>query len=116
MKTKIKMDIKKGRGVYADELIIARKKIEICQLIIMKYDDVAGVLERYVFEFNKKNVAVALGNGSLYNHSDEPNAQFFFDYQKKLLIFESLQTIKKGQEITVDYRYDIEDRKRFDIK
>lgn len=114
-KTKIKVNTVKGRGVYADEPIVKGEVIELCHLIVMDFDDVGGVMERYVFDFSPKKVALALGNGSLYNHSDRPNAKCWMDTRKKNLSFEALKSIRVGEEITINYGYSKEDRKRFRI-
>lgn len=114
-KTKIKVDTVKGRGVYADEPIAKGEAIELCHLMVLDFDEVGGLLERYVFDFSPKKVAIALGNGSLYNHSDRPNAKCWMDTRKKILSFEALKGIKAGEEITINYGYGKEDRKKFQI-
>lgn len=114
-KTKIRIDAVKGRGVYAEEPVKKGAAIEDCHLIVMDFDHIAGVLERYVFDFGPKKVALALGNGSLYNHSDRPNAKCWMDTRKKILSFKALRPIQVGEEITINYGYTKEDRKRFQI-
>lgn len=115
-KTKIKFNAKKGRGVYADELVAKGDQIEVCQLVVLNLNEVGKKLEGYVFGLSKQKVALALGNGSLYNHSDNPNAFCSIDTQNKILFIEALSSIKKGQEITIDYGYTNEERERFRIK
>lgn len=65
----------------------------------------ATSLKNYYFEWNKKFNAVALGYGSLYNHSYTPNARYTFDYIRKLLLFTAIKNIKKGEEIFINYNY-----------
>lgn len=115
-KTKIMSDKVKGRGVYALESIRKGEVIEICQLIIMDFREVGGLLERYVFDFSPSKVALALGNGSLYNHTMKPNAKCWMDDKNKLLSLEALKNINIGDEITINYGYSKEDRKRFNIR
>jgi SET domain-containing protein len=114
-KTIILSSAGKGRGVYADEPIKNGEVIETCELILLNYHEVTGLLERYVFEFNQEKAALALGHGSLYNHHQKPNAQCFIDDKSKLLYVESTKNIKKGEEITINYGYSKEDKKRFNI-
>lgn len=115
MKTLIKKDQKKGRGVFASEKITKGELIEACHLILMDLDDVSGALEGYVYQYTDDKAAVALGNGSLLNHSDEANSDFYFDYRKKMLLIEAVRTIHPGEEITINYRYAPQDRERFNI-
>jgi hypothetical protein len=115
MKLKIKVDPIKGRGVYTEGSIRKGSIIEVCQLLILSDQEVQGKLEGYVYEFSDSQYALALGNGSLYNHSDNPNAAFEMDYEKRLLTLKALKSIKDSEEIVIDYGYDEVDKKRFGI-
>lgn len=114
-KTTIKVHAIKGRGVFAEEAIRNGETIEICQIILVNRKEIGDTLEGYVFDFDARRVAVALGNGSLYNHSDHFNAQALMDDEEKLLYFEALRPIKKGEEITINYGYSKADRKKFNL-
>jgi SET domain-containing protein len=114
-KTKIKSNADKGRGVFADEFIKKGELIENSELLVLDFAEVGPFLERYVFTFNKTKAAVALGNGSLYNHSDKPNAVCYLDSRKKILSFEAKKNINPGEEITINYGYSLADRKKFNI-
>lgn len=115
MKTIIRKIPRKGRGIFAADRIRKGELIESCHLILMDLDDVAGTLEGYVYQYSKQKAAVALGNGSLLNHSDEANSEFYFDYRKKLLVIKAKRDILPGEEVTINYRYTPQDRKRFNI-
>ncbi|PJE76536.1 hypothetical protein COV05_04170 [Candidatus Uhrbacteria bacterium CG10_big_fil_rev_8_21_14_0_10_48_16] len=43
---------------------------------------------------------------SLYNHSYEPNAKYDKDFVNNRIVFTSVKTVKKGEEITVNYNGD----------
>jgi uncharacterized protein len=116
VKVKIKVSPEKGRGIFAAEDIPKGKLIEKCELILLDFAEVGPVLERYVFHFSGKKAAIALGNGSLYNHNDRPNAHCQLDEGKKILEFKSLEKIPKGSEITINYGYSAEDKLRFRIR
>ena len=59
------------------------------------------LLQDYVFEY-KKDVALALGYGSLYNHSYSPNARYD-DAGRQIKEFRALRDIHPGEEITINY-------------
>ncbi|WP_408097134.1 SET domain-containing protein-lysine N-methyltransferase [Peredibacter sp. HCB2-198] len=115
IKVYIQHDPKKGRGVFADQAVIKKQIIETCELLLMDLQEVGPTLEGYVYQYNKKLVALALGNGSLYNHSDDPNSHFYFNYRKKLLYIEALREIGPDEEITVNYGYTEEEKRKFNL-
>jgi SET domain-containing protein len=116
MKTEVKKIPSKGRGVFATDSIQKGELIEICELLLMPEEELPDSLESYVFEYNRATIAVALGHGSLYNHSSRPNCTFDFNFRKKVLVFKALRSIHKGEEITIDYGYTREEKKRFGIR
>jgi hypothetical protein len=59
-------------------------------------------LNNYWFEFRENKRAFALGYGSLYNHSYEPNAAYDLTTDG-LIIITAIKPIKKGEEIFVNY-------------
>lgn len=114
----------KGRGVYTAGDIFEGSTIEVCPLIIIPEEHVETihktVLHDYYFRWgaHQKQAAILLGYGSLYNHSNEPNARaILLDADNEILI-ESIRTINSGEEITIDY-FDDESAKEhvwFEIK
>jgi hypothetical protein len=63
----------KGRGVFTDHFIEADSIIEIAPVIILNEKDSKILAETelfyYNFQWGKKKTAMALGYGSIYNHS-----------------------------------------------
>lgn len=116
MKTKVLKDSRKGRGLYANSEIRNGEIIEICELIIMKPQEVLDTLESYVYEYSRDKVAIALGNGSLLNHSDKSNSEFYFNYKKRQLTIRAKKNIRAGEEITINYGYDSDLKRRFNIR
>ena len=55
----------------------------------------------YVFEWGEGKVALALGFGSLYNHSYRPNARYN-DVGPQTKAFKALREIAPGEEVTVN--------------
>ncbi len=100
-----------GRGVYARRDIKKDEIIEKCPVVEVPKHDMANlresILVTYFFYFgkNKERLAVALGFGSIYNHSYKPNARFKIKHTEKSIDFIALNDIKKDEEITVNYKY-----------
>ena len=96
----------KGRGVFAREFIAADTVFERVPLLIIPAKEILQAetdttLLGYIFEY-KKHVALALGYGSLYNHSYNPNARYD-DIGRQTKEFRSLRDIYPGEEITINY-------------
>jgi len=102
-----------GRGVFAARRFERGEVIEECPVLVVPGDESALLddtdLLGFTFEWND-GVAVALGYGSLYNHSWHPNARYDHDYDRGLVIYSAVSTIARGTEITVNYSGDPEGR------
>ena len=71
----------KGRGVFARRLIRQGEVIERVPMLVLtaeEFEDrLAGTsLANYCFAWSRGTMALALGYGSLYNHSFRPNARY----------------------------------------
>lgn len=107
-KIKIRITNKKYRGVFATARIKKGEVIESCPVVIIPKKEQKLIdkthLFSYYFIWGKNNTAaIALGYGSLYNHSYNPNAEYEEDVKKQIIIFTALRDIKKGEEITTNY-------------
>lgn len=97
----------KGRGVFARHAIRKGELIERVPMLVLpaeEYDDTLGgtSLAHYCFNWKEGTVALALGYGSLYNHSYRPNARYD-DIWPQTKEFSALRDIEPGEEITVNY-------------
>ena len=97
-----------GRGVFARVAIKKGEIIESCPVIeIPKYDTSSreSILVTYIYYLgkNKERPMLALGFGSIYNHSYQPNAQYKERYKEKVIDYIAIKEIKKDEEITVNY-------------
>jgi SET domain-containing protein len=95
----------KGRGVFARRPIGAGEVIETCPVLVLpagSVEDGSAGIDRYVFEWGGGKLALALGYGSLYNHSYRPNARYV-DLAGRTKLFTALRDIAAGEEITVNY-------------
>jgi SET domain-containing protein len=94
-------------GVFALDDIKDNDTIEECHVILVPIDEVKGtVLMDYMFKINGTLYALAMGNGSIYNHRNQPNARWEYDEKKQLVRFVSVRPIKSGEEIYISYGKD----------
>ena len=98
-----------GLGVFTAAKIPSGSIVEICPLISLSAEDRSVIhqtkLHDYYFSWgeNEDEAAIVLGFGSLYNHSNDPNAEFNVDLKEQVMIFSSIREITEAEEITVDY-------------
>ena len=102
---------KAGRGVFALKNIRKGEVFESCPVIQIPERQTRllqkSELLNYYFLWGKrlKSVAIALGYGSIYNHSYEPNATYRKKMKQGMIDFVAIRNIKKGKEITVNYNF-----------
>lgn len=100
-----------GRGVIASASIKKGEVIEICPVVVLLKDQVEIIqnteLTNYYFTWGpeQKAAAIALGYGSLYNHSYAPNATYMKNQKDRTIEFVALKNIAEGEEITVNYNF-----------
>jgi len=100
---------KAGRGVFASVAIKQGELIERCPVIEIPEHEGPSVNESMLVTYiyylgkNKERLMLALGFGSIYNHTETPNAEYHERYREKTIDFIALKEIKKDQEITVKY-------------
>lgn len=107
-----------GQGVFAARNLEEGEIIEICPVILFpksELDDIRKtVLDNYYFDWGDDGewFAFALGYGSLYNHSYEPNAEYGMDFDALTIDVYCLRPIVAGQEILINYNGDPGNRSR----
>ena len=105
-----------GRGVFCARDIPAGSLIEIAPVVILHdltaedIDDTS--LYNYYFLWGVTNEvpAIVLGYGTLYNHSNDPNAGTEQDLNDHSVIFTAMRDIPAGDEICIDYRLGLADQ------
>ena len=95
-----------GRGVFAAVPIAAGDIVEECPVIRFpaaerEHID-ATLIDEYYFDWDGDG-AIALGLGSLYNHSDTPVAEYIKDTVNDVLVVRAVSAIAAGEEITFSY-------------
>lgn len=102
----------KGRGVFTDEDIKAGELIEVCPMIIMPFEDRKHIDKTNIYNYyflwgdEHKQSALALGFGSLYNHSRGSNADYESYYDDAEIHIICYRDIKAGEEVTINYNND----------
>ena len=94
----------KGRGVFARRAIRKGEVFETCPVLVLPGDsieDFSAGIGPYVFRWGEGKLALALGFGSLYNHSYRPNARYN-DVGPQTKAFQALRDIAPGEEVTVN--------------
>lgn len=105
-----------GKGVFAARDIEPGEIIELCPVIPFpkkQLEDVRRtVLDDYYFDWGDDGewYAFALGYGSLYNHSYEPNAEYGMDFEAQTIDIYCIKPITAGEEITINYNGDPDNR------
>jgi SET domain-containing protein len=97
---------RKGRGVFARARIRRGTVIERVPVIVVPMREILAdsgrsVVLDYAFEWGDDTVAIALGYGSIYNHSYRPNAKVISE--RLTLVFIAIRNINAGSEITTNY-------------
>jgi hypothetical protein len=107
-----------GRGVFAGRSYRKGEVIEVCPVLTLAEGTVEaalGALNRYLFKWGKDEdrLAVALGFGSLYNHSPDPNARFTPRTATDDIVFRARRDIAEGEQILIDYGWNEEEYAAF---
>lgn len=107
---------KKGKAVFTNEDIPADVIIEVSPVIVMKKEDRSHLdktlLHDYIFEWGeqKDKCCMALGYIPIYNHSYYSNCEYFMDYEEETIFVKTVSSIKKGEELTINYNGDWNDQ------
>ena len=102
-------ETKKGRSVFIAHEVARGDVIEVCPLIIIPHSQVVAIDQTKMFEYyfewpdGKNSICLALGYGSLYNHSNQPNAKVIMDLGTEEIIIEAITFIEAGAEVYIDY-------------
>ena len=107
---------KKGKGIFTSVQLEAGVIIEISPVIVMDQKDREHLdktlLHDYIFEWgNQKELCcMALGFIPMYNHSYSSNCEYFMDFKEDSIFIKTVRAIKKGEEITINYNGDWDDK------
>ncbi len=110
----VKRTKERGRGVFALKDFKSGEIIESCPVINVTPSE-RKHLEKTIFDFylypwrSTQSGSLALGYGSLYNHSFTPNADWKQNFKTNSMVYRAIKPIKKGEEILVNYNGEPDD-------
>lgn len=108
----IKNTQQKGRGVFATKQYRVGSIIEECPVVVLPSHGRTAIDKTSLYDYyfswgaNQEKAAIALGYGSLYNHSYKPNAVYKKITDENVILFIAYRGVKPGDEITVNYNED----------
>ncbi len=103
----------KGRGVFTGSEIEPGTTIEEAPVIVMSAEDRVfldkTLLHDYIFEWQPAGAdlcCMALGWVPVYNHSSQPNCEYFMDYDNQTISIVTLRKVEADEELTFNYNGD----------
>lgn len=103
----------KGRGVFAENNIQKGEMIERAPVLVLPDEQWQYINRTLLFSYCyswHQETALALGFGSLYNHSYTPNAYYVKRYEEAEIDIVALRDIAAGEEILINYNGDPNDK------
>lgn len=106
---------KYGRGIFATQPIQKGELIHEAPVIVSPSKEYKylkkTIMMEYVFWWGEDldDCALALGYGSLFNHSYTPNALYKLNLKNNTVDFFAHKDIKVGEEILINYNGDPDD-------
>jgi hypothetical protein len=104
-----------GHGVFATKYIPADTTLEECHYLRIREEDCSGILNDYVYRLepddgdSKEAVeyySLPLGCGSIFNHADNHNTEYWHDTERDLIIFYTIKDVSAGEQLFIDYGKD----------
>ncbi|KAI0036493.1 cytidine deaminase-like protein [Vararia minispora EC-137] len=98
----------KGRGVFANCPVPAHALIEVSPVLLLSAEEYEKhgkytVLDHYTFTWRDGRMAIALGLGSLFNHSQEPNVSFSLDPLTESIRYTTTRSVLPDEELCIFY-------------
>ena len=103
-------DNDRGRGVACLNDISSGSTIELCPTIQLNPKDTKTIHQTHLHDYyflwdiEARTSAIALGYGSLYNHSKEPNCDYQLNDDTLEIHFFAIKDIPAGEEILINYQ------------
>ncbi len=102
-----------GHGIFTTKNIPADTTLEECPYLCIDADECASSLDDYVFNLESAEengesdvYSLVLGWGSLFNHADDHNTEYWHDTDRDLIIFHTIKKVPAGRQLFVNYGKD----------
>ena len=104
-----------GHGVFASEYIPADTTLEECHHLRIRKEDCSGIIDDYVYSLESEHEALEeeseyyslpLGWGSIFNHADEHNTEYWHDTERDLIVFHTIKNVSAGEQLFINYGKD----------
>lgn len=101
-----------GQGIFSAKAFLEGDVIEAAPVVVLteKYKNLPLEIKHRVFNWGRLTrtlpdtaLALALGYGSHYNHSDTPNLMYKADKSSMTLKFFARHDIEPGEQLTIHY-------------
>lgn len=100
-----------GHGVFTTDPIPSDTTIEECHHLCLNEHECEGILNDYVYQLDldksKKKMmeyySLPLGFGSIFNHANEHNTDYWHDEKRDLIIFYTIRDIAAGEQLFINY-------------
>jgi hypothetical protein len=93
-----------GFGVYAIDDINDNETVDECPAVEMSFDDIKGTpMMDHAFKIKDDTYVISWGNGSIYNHRNQPNVRWEYIPDKKILKIAAVRPVKRGEELFISY-------------
>ncbi len=101
-----------GHGVFATEHIPADTTLEECHHLRIKKEDCSGIIDDYVYGLEPEHdnseeaseyYSLPLGWGSIFNHADDHNTEYWHDTERDLIVFYTIKDVSAGEQLFVNY-------------
>ncbi|KAF8208840.1 hypothetical protein K438DRAFT_1573795 [Mycena galopus ATCC 62051] len=98
----------KGRGIFAAHAIARQTTVESSPVLLLGKEEYEQhgrftILDHYAFKWKNGSMALALGLGSLFNHSNTPNLSYSIDPLTDSIHYTTTRNIEPDEELCIYY-------------
>lgn len=114
----VRMTTDMGRGVFAKRDIKAGEVIARCEILVLSTADTATLNETdmryYLFKYNDVQDCIVLGDGEIFNHTDNENVSYELRVQtdavsnRQVMEFKAKRNILEDEQMFINYSRDVE--------
>ncbi len=104
-----------GHGVFTTGFIPADTTLEECHHLRIRKEDCSGIIDDYVYALDpehndsgdeSEHYSLPLGWGSIFNHADEHNTEYWHDTERDLIVFHTIKNVPAGEQLYINYGAD----------